>query len=102
MGSEKVARILEDYRTAPIDEKLRATLGFLEKLTLEPDKVTALDAQPARDAGVSTEALEDAVVICSMFNVIDRMADALGFKVLKPEEFALGARFLLLFGYKAL
>jgi len=30
-------RVLEDYRTAPIDEKLRAMLGLLEMFTLRPE-----------------------------------------------------------------
>src|ERR1043166_6569009 len=29
--------VLDDYRTAPIDEKLRAMLGLLETFTLRPD-----------------------------------------------------------------
>ena len=32
-----------------------------------------------RAAGVSDEALEDAIHVCALFNVIDRVADALGF-----------------------
>jgi alkylhydroperoxidase family enzyme len=100
LGSKEVARILEDYRTAPIDAKLKATLAFLEKLTLQPDHVTPADAQAARDAGASLEALEDAVVVCGVFNVIDRMADALGFEIPEASTFSIGAWYMLLFGYR--
>ena len=31
--------VLDDYRTAPIDEKLRAMLGLLETFTLRPDQI---------------------------------------------------------------
>jgi hypothetical protein len=31
--------VLDDWRTAAINEKLRAMLGFLEKLTLSPNSV---------------------------------------------------------------
>ena len=31
--------VLDDYRTAPIDEKLRAMLGLLETFTLRPDEL---------------------------------------------------------------
>jgi len=34
-----VEAVLRDWRTAPLDPKLRATLGFLEKLTLAPTEV---------------------------------------------------------------
>jgi alkylhydroperoxidase family enzyme len=70
---------LDDPATAPIGEGLRATLGFLRKLTLEPEAIGPDDAELVRAAGVSDEALEDAIHVCALFNVIDRIADALGF-----------------------
>jgi alkylhydroperoxidase family enzyme len=69
--------VLRDYRTAPIGEPLRETLRFLEAVTLRPDE---LDASPALAAGVSREALRDAVYVAAAFNLIDRFADAIGAK----------------------
>ena len=43
-----MAAALADWRTAPIDGRLRAALGFLEKLTLTPEAITAADAAAAR------------------------------------------------------
>jgi hypothetical protein len=40
----------------------------------------------------------DAIYICAAFNLIDRVADALGFEV--PESFARGAASQLKRGYK--
>ncbi len=40
------------------------------------------------ETGVSAEALADAVHVCALFNMIDRIADSLGFHVPEPEEFA--------------
>jgi alkylhydroperoxidase family enzyme len=34
-----VKAILEDWRTAPVNERMRAMLGFLEKVTLTPTEV---------------------------------------------------------------
>ncbi|TMM03021.1 MAG: hypothetical protein E6G10_08615 [Actinobacteria bacterium] len=92
--------VLDDWRTAPVDEKLRATLGFLEKLTLSPDEVSSADAEPVRQAGVSDSALRDAVYVCALFNVIDRISDALDFAIPPPEGFRKGAKVLLRFGYR--
>ena len=39
-----------------VDEKLRATLGFIEKQTLRPDELTEADAEAVYAAGVSKEA----------------------------------------------
>jgi uncharacterized peroxidase-related enzyme len=94
-----VARILEDWRTAPIDERLRVTLGFLEKLTLAPASVTAADVAPLRAAGLSDAAIEDAIHATVLFNIYDRMADTLDFDIPDARGFAQGARTLLQRGY---
>ena len=91
--------MLDDWRTAPIGEKLRATLGFLEKLTLCPSDIGPEDVAPLRAAGLSDQAIEDAIYVCAYFNVIDRVADALGFDIPSPEGFAQGADSLLKRGY---
>ena len=44
-------------------------------MTLRPHE---LDASPALAAGVSREALRDAVYVAAAFNLIDRFADAIG------------------------
>jgi alkylhydroperoxidase family enzyme len=69
--------VLDDYESAPIEERLRETLRFLEAMTLDPER---LDATRALEAGVSREALRDAAYVAAAFNVITRYADALGAK----------------------
>ena len=78
--------VLADWRTAPVSDGLRATLRFLEKLTLNPEEVGPADAAAARAAGVSDEALADAIHVCALFSMIDRLADALAFSVPPREE----------------
>ncbi|HXF96069.1 MAG TPA: hypothetical protein VNI61_08185 [Gemmatimonadales bacterium] len=75
------------------------TLAFLERLTLDPEGVTARDVDPLRRAGLSDEAIEDAIHVCALFNIYDRMADTLGFDIPGPEVFAFGAGMLLRRGY---
>jgi alkylhydroperoxidase family enzyme len=77
--------VLEDYRTAPIDEKLRSTLAFLEKLTLRPNELELADIEAMRTAGVSEQAIVEAMYVSTMFNVMDRLADAFDFELTKPE-----------------
>ena len=90
--------MLADYRTAPIDERLRAMLGYLEKLTLAPESLTPVDAAAVRAAGVGEQGMVDAIYVCVLFNMIDRIADALGFDV--PADFSRGAANQLRRGYK--
>lgn len=92
--------MLENWRTAPIDEPLRAMLGFVEKLTLDPLSVSPADIEPLRVVGLSDEAIEDAVHVCALFNMYDRLADSLGFEVPDAEGFEFGAGMLLKRGYR--
>ena len=100
LGEETVDGVLEDYRTAPIGEPLRAMLGFLEKMTLWPDGLAARDGEALRAAGLSEQAIDDAIVICTGFQIIDRIADALGFHIPDAASFQKMAKILLRFGYK--
>lgn len=92
--------VFEDWRTAPVGAKVRAALGLLETLTLRPDDLGPADIAPLRAAGVSDEAIEDAIVVGSLFNVIDRVADGLGFEVPTEAAFDKAAGFLLKRGYR--
>jgi len=94
-----VAAALADYRDAPIGDPLRATLGFLEKLTLDPAEVTDADVDAVVAAGVTPQALRDAVDVCAGFNVIDRVADALDFAPQSPEGLAASVHQLTSRGY---
>jgi alkylhydroperoxidase family enzyme len=91
--------VLSDWRTAPVDERLRATLRLLETMTLRPDELTGEDAAAARAAGVSKEALVDAVHVGALFNMIDRMADALAFEIPEDEYLAAAGPRMLESGY---
>ena len=79
---------------------MRATLGFLQKLTLDPEAVTPADAAAVLASGVSAEALVDAIHVCTLFNVIDRIADALGFDLPEPEYWTRVAPGFLAGGYR--
>lgn len=91
--------VLADWHSAPIDQRLRVALGFLEKLTLDPDRVTAADVAPLRQAGLDDDAIEDAIHVCVLFNVYDRLADSLEFDIPEPAGFAQSATMLLRRGY---
>jgi len=63
-------------------------LGFLEKLTLSPGEVSSDDGTALRQSGISEQAARDAIYVCVLFNIIDRVADSLDFAVPTPEDFA--------------
>ena len=91
-----------DWRKARIDERLRATLALLEKITLAPSEIGREDLDVALRAGVSVRALVDATYVCVGFNIIARIADALAFEVPSDELFRRAARLLRIFVYRRL
>jgi len=95
----RVAAVLADLESAPIDEPLKATLRMLSKLTRSGD-VSADDMRDVLAAGVSPQQVEDALAVCAAFNTTDRLADAFGFEVLSQEGFEAGAKYLLKRGYQ--
>jgi uncharacterized peroxidase-related enzyme len=92
--------VLEDWRTAPVPERLRVTLGFLEKMTLAPGDLGPADVAPLREAGLSDEEITDAIHICAIFNLINRLADSLGWEAQKDVAIHRFADLLLKIGYK--
>jgi uncharacterized peroxidase-related enzyme len=81
LDAEVVKAALADWGTAPISPKLRAALGFLEVLTLRPDAVTVLDIRPLRAVGLSDAAIREAIYVCFLFNVLNRLSAALQFEM---------------------
>jgi alkylhydroperoxidase family enzyme len=82
LGEEdKVKAALVDWRTAGLDPRLRGALAFLEKLTLTPKEINRSDVLAASAAGISDEALREAIYVCFMLSTMDRLADAFDFPV---------------------
>ena len=75
------------------------TLGLLEKVTRTPWEIEPEDIIPLRAEGVSEQAIEDALVVCALFNIIDRVADVLDVAIPSAEGFARTADRLLEQGY---
>lgn len=95
----KVAAVLDDLDTAPIDEPLRATLRLLGKVT-HGHGISADDVRAVREAGVSPQQIEDALAVCLAFDITNRLANAFDFTVARPEAMNAGAKHLLKRGYR--
>jgi uncharacterized peroxidase-related enzyme len=93
--------VLADFRAAPISDRLMAALGFLEIMTQRPRDLTTEDAMVVLRAGVSPEALADAIAVGALFNIVARYANALDFAMPTSEEFERAADMLLKRGYAA-
>ena len=81
--NDKITSLLEDIENASIEEKLKPLFRYVKKLTLEPSKIERKDADDVFAAGWSEIALFDAVQVCSLFNMMNRLVDGTG---VKPES----------------
>lgn len=68
---------LTNWREAGFEARIAAVLELLEKVTLSPKEVGPADIATVREAGVSDAAIEDALHVCFVFNLVNRLANAL-------------------------
>jgi uncharacterized peroxidase-related enzyme len=98
---EALAALLDDMDGAPVAEPVKALLRYAGKLTLTPAKVTPADAQAVLAAGWPEQALHDAVAVCGLFNLMNRLVEGLGITA-GEDYFHASARRLAETGYEGL
>lgn len=75
-----LAAAVADLDSAPVDEKIRPVLAYVGKLTRTPSLMTGDDAEAVFAAGWDERALHDAVLVCALFNFMNRMVEGLGIR----------------------
>ena len=76
---EEVQSIIGDVDASTlIDDKTKLMLHLAETITRNSYKVHEGSFQPLREKGCTDEELFEVVAVTSLFNFMDRMADALG------------------------
>ena len=93
--------ILKDIATAPIEERLRPVFSLVQKLTLTPSKVTQADIDAVKTAGWNEQAIEDAIAVCSLFNLMNRLVNGFGLEQPNQAELAGMAQMINAKGYQA-
>jgi uncharacterized peroxidase-related enzyme len=93
--------LASDLETAPVDERLKPVLRYVEKLTKTPYRMTQADADAVHAAGWDESALSDAVLICALFNMANRVVDGHGVdRATSREKFEKAGQLLAEFGYQ--
>lgn len=70
--------LIENVDSAPVEERFRPLLRYVHKLTVEPGRITLQDARAVYEAGWDERALHDAVAVCGLFNLMNRLVEGLG------------------------
>lgn len=72
--------LLDDVESAPIEAVIKPLLAYARKLTQTPSRIVPSDAQAVFDAGWSERALFDAISVCGLFNLMNRIVDGTGIR----------------------
>ncbi|WP_410672033.1 carboxymuconolactone decarboxylase family protein [Amycolatopsis sp. cmx-4-68] len=75
-----LAAAVRDLDSAPVDEKIRPVLAYVGKLTRTPSRMTEADAEAVFAAGWDERALHDAILVCALFNFMNRMVEGVGLR----------------------
>jgi uncharacterized peroxidase-related enzyme len=101
IGEGTLAALLTDVDTAPIPERMKPLLRYVGKLTVAPAKVAPAEAEAVLSAGWEEQAMYDAVAVCGLFNLMNRLVEGLGITA-GEEYFVTAARRLAGEGYSGL
>jgi uncharacterized peroxidase-related enzyme len=100
VGSATAQAVVSSTPSAPVSDKLRAALVFLEKLTLSPRDVTAADVDALRAAGIAEDAILNTIEICAQFSIVNRLADTFDVRLQTPRQLAKEGKSLATKHYK--
>lgn len=92
--------MLDDLDGSAVDEKLKPVLRFVRKLTESPSRMVQADVDEILAAGWDEDAYHYAVMICGLFNLMNRLMDGYGVKNTAEGRLMRGRR-LVDTGYRA-
>jgi uncharacterized peroxidase-related enzyme len=90
-----------DVDAAPVDPRMKPVLRYIRKLTQTPSCMTPRDAEAVFAAGWDERALHDAVSVCALFNLMNRLVEGLGIEA-DAGYFGVAAQRLATQGYASL
>ncbi len=78
ISQDTIKAMVADLETSSVEEKLKPVLAYAGKLTLTPSRMVEADAEAVYAAGWSEAALFDAVQVCGLFNMMNRIVEGAG------------------------
>ena len=94
-----VDAVLNDYPTAPIDDRQKALFAFIEKMNEQSNLVRREDIERLTAAGWSEEAIYDAITVCALFKFYNAWIDATGVHDLPAGAYEMSGKRMAAEGY---
>ena len=94
-----VDAVLEDYRTAPIDDREKALFAFIEKMNEQSNLIRREDVDRVKAVGWSDEAVYDAITVCALFRFYNAWIDATGVHDLPASAYDMSGKRMAAQGY---
>ena len=91
--------MLNDYPTAPIDDREKALFAFIDKMNAVSNLVTREDIDHLKAAGWSEEAIYDAISVCALFKFYNAWIDATGVHDLPASAYDMSGKRMAAQGY---
>ena len=73
--------LIGDLESSAVDARIKPVLAYVRKLTLTPARMTSADAKAVFHAGWDEQALFDAVSVCALFNLMNRIVEGTGIRL---------------------
>ena len=96
-----VPAAVDDLDAADVAAELRPVLRYVGKLTRTPGELTKADADEVLAAGWDERALHHAVLVCALFNFMNRLVNGLGISA-GDDYFRMSGQRLVEVGYAGL
>jgi len=91
--------VLEDYRSAPIDDRERALFAFIEKMNEQSNLVRREDVDRVKAMGWSGETVYDAITVFALFRFYNAWIDATGVHDLPASAYDMSGKRMAAQGY---
>ena len=79
--------VIHDLESSTLDDKQKALLRYVRKITLAPASITASDTQELNNVGWDDAAIFYAISACALFNFYNRWVSASGVNPVTDEAF---------------
>ena len=78
LPDDLASALLADVRSAAVEEPMKPVLELVRTLTLTPTRVSEAEVAAVYEAGWDEQAVHDAVSVCALFNLMNRLVEGLG------------------------